>query len=598
MYNVKKHCHRGEVFLEAMGFQQKPGTSEMLYAGIAGTAAVDTMKVAGTVVDLLVIVEMLDTLLKLQKDFKQAGMVHDVETVFKDEFQEPLASAGTVRNMSNTSAQSEGVAAGGCCEEPPAATARQQGASQQWMERGMSSQLLAGPTSSPHRPVGGREETSTDSLLRDLPRLYPKAPPTAKSVAQPRASTTPAVQVHVQQPSMQAVSKPQDMYGDYDYGMHVEKPPQLGQHQKLPTSPRAQHSVSHVHQGAPRGSSTITHIPGYEVDSCAAQPQASHLSRTAAHGKSQMGVPSHPLSRSRASASSGPVFQQGIMRQQHKVFSPPRASTGGAQTAAPGRVDMVKVTYHDDGRADVSPVGHRERDYYNADVIDQSLVSSRRHSHELPARKSPVPSPRRKLTPQSEPSEPQTMLHHSLTPTVRPPQYAHSLPPATAGYQSLGPTLEDEGSYARPVRPAINVYQSLGPTKPSPYACLLPTAADRDPPMDQHCSHPRNTGSSGVGRHVVREESSSHRVQQRRLPDVPHSSREYYNVDSCGEVASRLRNPHVHVPTSKHGQQYFAVERHHCNDSSGSGGQNSGEEYSKHGPSSDEEHSLPQVTRL
>lgn len=567
----------------------------MLYMGSGGTAAVDMMKVAGTVVDLLVIVEMLDTLLKLQGDLKQDGLVHTVETVFKDEFQESFATAGNVRNVSNTSAQSEGVAAGGCFEQSPAATAKQQDASQQWMERGMSSQLLAAPTSSPHHPVGGGEETSTDSLLWDLPRLYPSAPPTAKSMAQPRASTSLAVQVPVQQPSMQAVSKPQDMYGDYDYVMHHEKPPQLGQHQQLPPSPRVQHAVSHAHQGAPRGSSDITHIPGYEVNSHAAQLQASHLSRTAAHGKCQLGAPSHPLSRSHASASSGPlVLQQSIVRQQHdKVFSPPRASTGGIHTAAPGRVDMVKVTYHDDGSTDVVPVAHGERDYYNADVIGQSLVPSQRHSQELPARKSPVPSPRRKLTPQSEPSELQTTFHHSLTSPVQPLQYARPIPQATAGYQSLGPTREDEGSYARPVRPAINPYQSLGPTQQGSYACLTPTTADRDPPMDQHCSR-----NSGVVHHVAREELSSQRVQQRRLPETPHSSGEYQNVDSYGEATSRLRNPQVHVPTSKHGQQYFAVERHHCNDSSGSGGQNSGEEYSRHGPSSDEEHSLPQITRL
>ena len=714
VYNVKKHCREGEIFLKAMGYQQKPGTSEMLYSGSGGTATADQMQVAGTVVDLLVIVEMLNTLLEVRDELRQYRNKHDFETVFEEEFQEAFATSGKERNRPWTYACSGGEASGINLEQPPTATAKQQ----QWAERGMDSKI-PGSLASHLPPVGDRVETTTDFRVEDLPRLYPARPPTAKQMPQPRASDPPAVQGPLKQTHMQTVNQDWDMhrmhpqvgqwqqlpssprmhhrasdpltvhvqtvsqnrdtYGDHDAGMHHDMHPQVGQWQQSPSSPRMQHRASvppHVrqphmqtashdqdmygdsdagmpqkmqhqgeqqqqmrlsprmqhrasdppavqvsvrqpgtqtvsqgqdmyvnwdtamqmpkvtsspHHGAPQGSSKVTHIPSYAVEDPTSQLQACHLSERGVRNKGPPGALSHPSSRSCPSSASVPTAAQwNRVGMQCGRAGPPRASTGDHCINERVRLDLVKVDYHDDGDAEIlSPADRpRERVYGNVNVLSRPSGPPRRHSHEMLASKSPVPTPRK------DQPEPQAALHHSFTPHRPPvPQYANASPPVTAGYQSLGTT--DEHYYTFPERPAPNRYQPLqGPIQADIYEPLTHTGSGRNPPMNQRSPHPPHMGSSGVGRHTGWEESSSHMVHQgHQLPVPPHHSGDR----SYGRGSSHFGNPHGHIPTSKPHQ--LAVEYHHCDDSSGSGGQYSGEDYSRHGPSSDEEHSLKQ-TRL
>lgn len=565
----------------------------------------DTMKVAGTVVDLLVVVEMLDTLLKLRESFKHDGCRHDFETVFKEEFQESFATAGSVRNVLGTSAQHETVAAGGWSEQPQRHAGSQQGASQQWLERDMSTKPTGAPSSYPLPSTGGREEVSTELFLKNLPRLYPNAPPTARSVPQAKARSepqakarsVPAVHVHVKQPIGQPVSaaQGQDMYGE-----DIEEQPQLEQRQPLPRPPQLRHGTSHMHQ-----EDHVTRVPGYTVDSQASQRQACHLPSSTSHDRMRPGGAVHPHGRGQISSSSEPprpAVQQGSEREQfHDFAKVDYPSAGGGRPAPTGGLDIVNIVYPTVGSPEIRPVGHGESEYLNAEIIGQSVVPARRHSHEVPADKLPVPAPRRGPTALSTPSEPQAAFHSWS------PQNARSRPHATNDYQSLDPVQQGRVQYAhlnRPVAgahqtanpterrpsahvvpPDTNAYQPLVPTQQGPYAHLAPPFG-RNPSMEQHQSPPHSMGSSGSAQHVAGWQYGSD--QGRQLPETPHSSHDYYNVQVSNCATSKPVVP-----------QHLAVDRYHNEDNSGgSTGQHSSGEYSKHGPSSDEDHSHMQVTRL
>ena len=561
----------------------------------------DTMIVAGTVVDLLVIVEMLDTILKLKESLKHDKCMHDFKTVFREEFQESFPTAGSATNVPGTSEQHK--APRGWAEQPYRPASSQQGGSQQWL--GISSKPAGAPSSYPLHSAGDRGGISTDLLLADLPRLYPSAPPTAKTVPQAQPKRVPAAQVDVKQPTNQPVSDAQyqDMYGEDD------AEPQLEQRgQPLPRSPQPQRSAPRMRQD-----DHITHVPGYAMNNLASEFQACHLSDSPARDRMHPGGAAHAHGRGQVSSSSEPPrppVQQGSGREQFSDFTKieyPSESCG--RPAQTGSADIVHIDYRGNTGGETSSPHHGNSEYLNADVISKPVLPPRRHSHEVSGNKMPVPTPRRGPGALSTLSEPKAAFH-SWSPPTRPAQHVHSTPHATDAYQSLGFIQQGPAQYAQlqpqasgahqPPIPAqrrpsahtteidTNTYEPLAARQHGPYAHLAPMG-DRNPPM-QYRSPPHSLGSTGSAQHVARMQYDNRSEQHRQLPEPPHSSdaHGYINIHVSSRAASKPAMP-----------QQLAADRHHSEDSSGgSAGQYNSGEYSKNGPSSDEEHTFLPGTRV